>query len=417
MYTGQIIKKIVKGKSNEVLRNKILQSLSKSSNLESWMKSVLDMDFKFKTPSRNAREKDEYIELAVETNGKKLDIYLQGSGFLQAAEIFSTIDIMENALNIMLIDEPDSHISPRIQNNLLRCLKQISNTQTFLITHNDNFVSDLDPSNIIFINEENKANGHIHSLTDVNIDTIHSALGGIISGLTRLQKSKKVIFVEGDDDIAYIKMLNDSLIRISSPNSVDFNKLSFWYIRGKDYIPQKVMTGKQLLSQAVNSCKYVAIFDKDFSTTTANETFKSEIRRRLGNHAKVHTHNGYCIESVMFSDISIFKIFLHKLLTPSTFDIDNFVDTYLSELQSSISLVTSDLYHTMKNKFASQKTSARTELASVTFDSYAAEAASNVQFLMLKDNIKNFVLSLETACGERLFERNDDGCETISSRM
>lgn len=197
MFKGQIIKKIEKGKSNEVLRNKILQSLNKSSNLESWMKNVLDMDFTFKTPTRTAREKEEYIDLYVEIGGKKLDVYLQGSGFLQAAEIFSTIDIMDNALNIMLIDEPDSHISPRIQNNLLKCLRQIANTQIFVITHNDNFVSDLEPENIIFINEENKNLGDIKPLTDVNIDTLHATLGGIITGLTRLQKSKRVVFVEG----------------------------------------------------------------------------------------------------------------------------------------------------------------------------------------------------------------------------
>lgn len=134
MYKGQIVKKIEKGKSNEVLRNKVLQSLSKSSNLEIWMKDVLDMEFKFKIPPRTAREKEEYIDLYVDIAGKKLDIYLQGSGFLQATEILSTIDIMDNALNVMLIDEPDSHISPRIQNNLLKCLKAISNTQIFVIT-------------------------------------------------------------------------------------------------------------------------------------------------------------------------------------------------------------------------------------------------------------------------------------------
>ena len=208
------------------------------------MKDVLDMEFKFKIPPRTAREKEEYIDLYVDIAGKKLDIYLQGSGFLQATEILSTIDIMDNALNVMLIDEPDSHISPRIQNNLLKCLKAISNTQIFVITHNDNFVSDLEPQNVIFINEENKMEGVISPLTDVNMDTLHVALGGIIIGLTRLQKSKRVVFVEGKDDIAYIKRLNEALVRINSRFCIDYKSISFWFIRGKDYIPQKVMTGK-----------------------------------------------------------------------------------------------------------------------------------------------------------------------------
>jgi hypothetical protein len=43
MFKGQIIKKIQKGKSDEVLRNKILQSLEKGSQLEEWMQDVLDV--------------------------------------------------------------------------------------------------------------------------------------------------------------------------------------------------------------------------------------------------------------------------------------------------------------------------------------------------------------------------------------
>lgn len=102
---------------------------------------------------------------------------LQGSGFLQVAEIFSSMAIMDNALNVLLIDEPDSHISPRIQNKLLDCLKEISNVQVFVITHNDNFVSELAAEDIIFINSENKNTGHIEALNDINIDVLHSSLG------------------------------------------------------------------------------------------------------------------------------------------------------------------------------------------------------------------------------------------------
>ena len=151
--------------------------------------------------SRTEREKAEYINLLVAQNGKRLDVGLQGSGFLQVAEIFSSIDIMDNALNILLIDEPDSHISPRIQNNLLKCIKEIAKVQVFVISHNDNFVSEVQPNEVIFVNSENKGNGTIKALNDVNIDALHSALGGVITGLTRLQKSKRVIFVEGEDDI------------------------------------------------------------------------------------------------------------------------------------------------------------------------------------------------------------------------
>lgn len=42
-------------------------------------------------------ENDEFITLKV--NNK--DIHLQGSGFLQITEIFSTVEYLENAINIL----------------------------------------------------------------------------------------------------------------------------------------------------------------------------------------------------------------------------------------------------------------------------------------------------------------------------
>lgn len=253
MYPGQIKKKIEKGKSHEVLRNKIISC--DLDLLTQRMKSVLECEFEFKTPPRTEREKAEYINLLVAQNGKRLDVGLQGSGFLQVAEIFSSIDIMDNALNILLIDEPDSHISPRIQNNLLKCIKEIAKVQVFVISHNDNFVSEVQPNEVIFVNSENKGNGTIKALNDVNIDALHSALGGVITGLTRLQKSKRVIFVEGEDDISYLKSMNEVLRKVGSGKCIDFSKVSFWYIRGKDDLKLKVMANKQLLSQAVPNCK------------------------------------------------------------------------------------------------------------------------------------------------------------------
>lgn len=417
MYPGQIKKKIEKGKSHEVLRNKIISC--DLGILTQRMKSVLECEFEFKTPPRTERERAEYINLLVIQNGKRLDVGLQGSGFLQVAEIFSSIAIMDNALNILLIDEPDSHISPRIQNNLLKCIKEIAKVQVFVISHNDNFVSEVQPNEVIFVNSENKGNGIINALNDVNIDALHSALGGVITGLTRLQKSKRVIFVEGEDDISYLKSMNEALKNIGSDKCIDFSKVSFWYIRGKDDLKLKVMANKQLLSQAVPNCKYAAIFDKDFSTVDANNRFiDNEVKRRLGNGAWVHTHNGYCIESVLFSDKDKLKRYLIKLAGDNYEEsIREYVESFYQEIKEELESVRSDMYGIMKNKFASQKKPTRPELEHVEFDNYAAEASETIQFAMLKDNIKSFVIGLEDLIGNRLIERTDDESETVAAGM
>lgn len=430
MYKGQIIKKIQKGKSDEVLRNKILQSLEKSSQIEEWMKDVLDISFRFIPPKRSERDKKEYIRLLIDKDGSKLDVYLQGSGFLQTAEIFSTIEVMNNALNILLIDEPDSHISPRIQSRLLCCLKNINETQTFIISHNDNFVADVVPENILFVNSTNKGQGTVEPLEVNNVDVLHMALGGIITGLTRLQKYKTVFFVEGKDDISYIRMLSNTLKRIDSPEEIAMDKLSFWYIRGKDNLNIKIMAGKQLLSQAVIGCRFNAIFDKDFSTTTTNQNFiNTDVKRRLEQDCVIHTHNGYCIESVLFSNLELLKCYLEKLLphaithpieglTPNhSFDIFQFIQEFCDKKRADIRSVESQFYKDMKKRFNSQKKPQRPELDDVDFDDFAAEACVNIQFIMNKKNIAEFVKQLEYELGGELFDRDDDGDETLSSNL
>lgn len=430
MYKGQVLKKIQRGKSDEVLRNKIIQSLEKDTKLEEWMCDVLDINFKFILPKRSEREKKEYISLLVEKEGNKLDIYLQGSGFLQIAEIFSTIEVMDNAINILLIDEPDSHISPRIQSRLLSCLKRIEGTQTFIISHNDNFVSDVSPEHILFINSTNKADALVEPLAIDNVDTLHVALGGIVTGLTKLQKYKTVFFVEGDDDISYLRMLCDTLKQNGSIHTVDIDKISFWYIRGKDYLKVKIMAGKQLLSQAVRNCKFNAMFDKDFSTTVANESYiTAHIKSQLGTSAKIHTHDGYCIESVLFSNLDILEAYIRKLLphalshpidetvATQSIDVKQFIENYCYNMKNSISNVTSALYLDMKSRFSTQKKPQRPEMDSVEFDDFAAEASQNVQFLMNKNNIAKFVQEIEQEIGGYLFERGDEDAETLSSKL
>lgn len=79
--------------------------------------------------------------------------------------------------------------------------------------------------------------------------------------------------------------------------------------------------------------------------------------------------------------------------------------------------VRSDMYGMMKNEFASQKKPTRPELEHIELDDYAAEASETIQFAMLKDNIKSFVIGLEDLIGNRLIERTDDKSETVAAGM
>ena len=142
MNRGQILKKISLGKSGEVLRNKIIQRNDTDINkIADQISNVLGHEVMILYKNRDKKDTDEYIDMQIRIGDKDLDIHLQGSGFLQVAEIFSTIDFLSNtSLNLLLIDEPDSHIHVKSQRKLLNEIKKISNVQSFIISHNDNFI-------------------------------------------------------------------------------------------------------------------------------------------------------------------------------------------------------------------------------------------------------------------------------------
>lgn len=419
MYQGQVIKKIEKGKSNEVLRNKIIESInSNKDRLEKYMKSVLGINFSFVLPSKARKTRDEYIDLKVDINDEQLDIFLQGSGFLQVAEIFSTIDVLENALNVLLIDEPDSHINARIQEKLLGELKNINNTQVFVISHNDNFVSNLDDNELIFINSRNKETGLIEPLKEIDFDKIHNSMGGIISSLTQLNISKKIVFVEGKDDIDYIKLLYKKIKHYVNLDNefIDFKNIAFCYIRGKDYLKIKLENYKNMLLQLIPDRELSVIFDKDFCTLRAQEEFVNTIKGTK-NKFKCFTHNGYCIESVLFSDDDILSRFLQKISSINKEIIKSYIDDYKETIKNSLANVSSEKYKSMKCKFTGQKKSSRTELERVEFDQFAEESSKEYNFAMNKENIKEFILYIENKIDKKLFEREDETEETYASNL
>ena len=56
-------------------------------------------------------------------------------------------------------------------------------------------------------------------------------------------------------------------------------------------------------------------------------------------------------------------------------------------------------------------------MSDVEFDSFAAEAKDHVQFIMNKNNIAKFVLAIEERIHGYIFERDNEDCESISSRF
>ena len=414
---GKIKNKIENGLSQEVLRNKILTKTNDELIiLENDISKVIDQQVKFSKITPNQKKNDEYINLKI--NDK--DIHLQGSGLLQIIEILSTINYIEAPLNILLVDEPDSHIHSNLQNKLMAYLKSISNNQTFVISHNDSFVNDATEGEIFYLNDDTKDNGILTHLEKDKFDLIKNDLGGIIIGLTKINNAKNIVFVEGDDDIEYLQLLLEKYIEIKN---LDFNsnQVTFLHLRGKDYLEKKVENVKRVVGQIFQGKIFSCIYDKDFSTIQNANNLNSSLQRKMGKASKAVYHDGYCIESGLFSDTSKLSNFLWKStphgLIISLKEITLFVENYKKILVSQLKTIGNEEYKKLHEKFKGQKKDSRPELKGIEFTDFVECSDNNLQYYMNKSYIKDFICCIERSYSFSYFEKLEDSDEFYSSSL
>lgn len=412
---GKIKKNIEKGLSQEVLRNKIITKESHElETLEGKISYIIGEEIKFSKVTPHQRKTDEFISLQI--NSK--DLYLQGSGILQIIEILSTVNYVNAPLNILLVDEPDSHIHNMLQTKLMEYLKSVENNQTFVITHNDSFVNNASEGEVFYLNNNAKIRGILPALAFEEFDLIKNELGGVIMGLTKINNAKKIIFVEGNDDATYLKKM---IVKYVSFKNINFNinDVMFFHLRGKDYFEKKIEHIKRILSQIFNNKLYMCIYDKDFTSIENSDNLKNRIKRILGTHSNAMHHDGYCIESTIFSDLSRLVSFLSNQISEEhpIYDINHFVLDYKAQLISDVRSCGSENYVAFKERFKGQKNGSRPELENQEFDDFVNDINNSLQFLMNKVTIKDFIEKFELRFNCSLFAKTENTYDFYASQI
>lgn len=113
------------GDSNVYLRNALLLlSLGDSAKIESWLQPLLG-PIKLKVRFDEATDFDIHAE--AEIGGLSMPLELLGTGYLQLIQIFCYILLFKP--KILLVDEPDIHLHPSVQEKLAQSLVQIASAQ------------------------------------------------------------------------------------------------------------------------------------------------------------------------------------------------------------------------------------------------------------------------------------------------
>lgn len=190
------------------------------------------------------------------------DIMVEGSGFLQLLNVLSLA--LDPSYQVIFLDEPDAHLHPTLQFELLKELNTLASKyqkQILFATHSTELIASLEPKKIMKFDE-----GKVIVLSE------ESQKIGLIAGLGsefspqlhKLQRTKKVLFVENDSDSNTLKILAE---KIGTPIPGD---IVVWPWPGHHVERQHLFNQ---LKREISGLKGLSIRDRDgqpFETVTAS---------------------------------------------------------------------------------------------------------------------------------------------------
>lgn len=138
-----------------------------------------------------------YNDIPIENKGTGMQCFIKTELSLQKAQ---------DDINIVLIEEPESHLSYLNMLKLVDSIGQAQNRQLFIATHSDLIATRLDLRNCFLINSNSNS---VTSLKDVEEDTAKFFMKAPDNNLLQFVLSDKVILVEGDAEFILMeKMFN-----------------------------------------------------------------------------------------------------------------------------------------------------------------------------------------------------------------
>ncbi|MBN1830423.1 MAG: ATP-binding protein [Deltaproteobacteria bacterium] len=155
-------------------------------------------------------EKDVYVDVKYSQNGIHLDLASAGSGMLQIIQLLVYIYLHNPTL--LLIDEPDAHLHPELQEKLGAVLKKVTqdmNAQLFVASHSPDVIDAFSSQEVFFINAEKKKLVSFKNDADFVTGLVEA---GIVtnSSLSRIAVRPKCLVIE-DAQISTFKTFDSVL--------------------------------------------------------------------------------------------------------------------------------------------------------------------------------------------------------------
>ncbi|WP_418609431.1 ATP-dependent nuclease [Pseudoalteromonas sp. US3C1013] len=338
----QVIQQILSRKSFLVLRNRIAK-LQNSQNFSSFENDVSYILFESEHSVSFEVIGNIYSDVKVSVNvdfgnqDTAKDISLLGSGTLQIIELMLAIHEDRSDLNLIMLDEPDSHIHRDIQKRLIDVLVRNSlKAQVFLTTHNESLIRATQPKNIFHIS--NSGDGltelEIKPITENN--PVSLKVGIQPSGKSKVIKAlgnsdsldildcleaKKIVFVEGEDDALYIRNIYE---KVSNKTLDDY---VFWSLNGLDTFIDCINHYKGFFQVIANGHnlwdKSISIIDADYMTSDQRVKLVTQLNTKIKLPSFIWGE--YTIEGSLLSNPTVIKELVYRVFMEKAIDIEKSV--------------------------------------------------------------------------------------------
>lgn len=289
--SGYVLYLIQQAKSNEIIRNILYKFISKkeTQNSISRIKEIgEDLSYIlygeekenfFTFESKFKPEEDRFINISCEDliSQNNVEVNQLGSGTLNLLNILTVLSYGEDEkfdLNVLLLDEPDSHLHADFQKRLFQVLKKRANDknkQMFVITHNHELIEASDE--VLYVEANNSVN---KSITKDNYYLIYKTIAPEyhekMIQLNFLKERLKVftrptLYCEGETDVNILKTAYKKLYNVENFFS---DELAIEGSSGCEGVFSNLSSPKD------SSVLLIGILDHDFATISGYEKLKTK---------------------------------------------------------------------------------------------------------------------------------------------
>ena len=210
------------------------------------------------------------------------ELYWVGFGFQIWCQLLTHLLRSRNS-SIVVIDEPEIYLHPDVQRQLLGIIRD-SGSAILLATHSSEIMAEADPTEIVLVDKRRRAGERLRDISGVQraLNIVGSAQN---ITLTALARSRRVVFVEGDNDFRLLRRFARRLGLRELSAGLGLTPLQ----SGGFGSWERITTLAAGIAEALGSPLIIAaVYDRDYFCDEHIDAVKASLERSL-QFAHVHT--------------------------------------------------------------------------------------------------------------------------------